>query len=250
MNLDIMAFGAHPDDVEIGLGGTVIKHTANGYKCGIVDLTAGETGTNGTAKIRREEALRAAEIMGVEVRECLGLPDARLQVNEENLRAVIEIIRRYRPKVVVGSYHLDRHPDHLRASQLVREAAYLSGLWKYPAEDEAHRPSVVAQYFLGHVGEPTFVVDISKHYERKMGALCAHESQFGLPGDTQWDTLVNHPAFMSGLQSRDQYMGSKIQAAYGEGIYVQEIQPLEDLTSLKGRRRRKTPREQNERREP
>ncbi len=250
MNLDIMAFGAHPDDVEIGLGGTLIKHTTKGYRCGVVDLTAGETGTNGTADIRRKEALRAAEIMGVEVRECLGLPDARLQVNEESLRVIIEVIRRYRPKVVMGSYHLDRHPDHLRASQLVREAAYLSGLRKYPAEGEAHRPSVVAQYFLGHVDEPTFIVDISEHYERKMGALNAHESQFGLPADTQWGTLVNHPGFMSGLQSRDQYMGSRIQAAYGEGIYIQDKQPLEDLTTLKGRRRREAPVKQSERREP
>ena len=239
MKLDIMAFGAHPDDVEIGIGGTLIKHASMGYRCGIVDLTAGEMGSNGTAEVRKEEALRAAEIMGVAVRECLELPDARLVVDQDSLRAVIEVIRRHKPGVVLCGYEEDRHPDHVRASQLVREAAYLSGLWKWPAGGEPHRPRVIAHYFLGFLGEPTFVVDISEHYERKMGALTAHESQFGMATGQKWSTLVNNPSFMQGLQSRDRHVGSMIQARYGEGIYVQEKQVLDDLTALRGRRRRK-----------
>ncbi|MCW3491295.1 bacillithiol biosynthesis deacetylase BshB1 [Dethiobacter alkaliphilus] len=235
MQLDILAFGAHPDDVEIGIGGTLIKHAAMGYKCGIVDLTAGEMGSNGTPEIRRKEALKAAEIMGMEVRDCLGLPDARLKVDEDSLRVVIEVIRRYQPKVVIGPYFKDRHPDHLRASQLVQEAAHLAGLWRYPADGEPHRPPVMAQFFLALDDEPTVIVDISDHYEKKMGALCAHESQFGMSEDTDWKTLVNDPAFMRMIQSRDQYVGAKIQVMYGEGIYLSEPMEQEDLMSLRGR---------------
>ncbi|MFW0860756.1 MAG: bacillithiol biosynthesis deacetylase BshB1 [Dethiobacter sp.] len=235
MKLDILAFGAHPDDVEIGFGGTLIKHAAKGYKCGIVDLTAGEMGSNGTPEIRRQEALRAAKIMGMQLRDCLGLPDARLKINEESKRAVIEVIRKYRPHVVVGPFHADRHPDHLRASQLVREAAHLSGLRKYPAEGEAYRPAVVAQYFLAVHGEPSFIVDISEDYEKKIDALCAHESQFGLRKEADWQTLVNDPAFIRMIISRDQFVGSLIQVLYGEGIYLEDKMILNDLMSLRGR---------------
>lgn len=240
MKIDILAFGAHPDDVEIGISGTLIKHAAMGYKCGIVDLTAGEMGSNGTPDIRRQEALRAAEIMGMEVRECLELPDARLRVDEDMLRPLIEIIRRHRPKVVLGPYMYDRHPDHMATSQLVREAAHLAGLWKYPAEGEPYRPPVTAQYFLGVFQEPTVIVDISDYFERKMGALAAHESQFGMSPDTDWKTLVNDPAFIRMIQSRDQYVGSLIQVLYGEGIYLEEKMALDDLMSLRGRLPRHT----------
>jgi bacillithiol biosynthesis deacetylase BshB1 len=234
MQLDMLIFGAHPDDVEIGVGGTVIKHTDMGYKCGIVDLTAGEMGSNGTAEIRRREALAAAEIMGVVVRDNLGLPDARLQVNEENLRPIVEVIRRYRPGVVIGPYWKDRHPDHLSASQLVRNAAHHAGLHKYPVDGEPYRPPLVMEYFLAVFDEPTFVVDISKCYERKMGALAAHSSQFGTPGDCDWQTLVNDPKFMRMIQSRDQYVGSLIQAYYGEGIFMQQKMAVDDLTTVRG----------------
>ncbi|MBS4022180.1 MAG: bacillithiol biosynthesis deacetylase BshB1 [Dethiobacter sp.] len=238
MELDILAFGAHPDDVEIGVGGTLIKHAAMGYKCGIVDLTAGEAASNGTPEIRRKEALKAAGIMGMAVRDNLGLPDARLQVDEESLRAVIEVVRRYRPKVVITPYHRDRHPDHIRASQLVREAAHLSGLHRWPADGEPHRPPVIAQYFLAVFEEPSFIVDISEYYVKKMGALAAHESQFGQPSDTDWRTLVNNPRFIHMLQSRDQYVGSLIQVFYGEGIYREHRMIVDDITKLQGWKRK------------
>ena len=238
MQLDILAFGAHPDDVEIGIGGTLIKHAAMGHKCGIVDLTAGEMGSNGTPEIRRKEALRAAEIMGMEARDCLELPDARLRVDEDTLRVIIEVIRKYKPKVVIGPYHKDRHPDHLRASQLVQEAAHLAGLWRYPADGEPHRPPVMAQFFLAVADEPTVIVDISDHYDTKMGALCAHQSQFGMSADTDWKTLVNDPAFMRMIQTRDQYVGAKIQVMFGEGIYLEEALEQDDLMNLRGRIRK------------
>lgn len=234
MQLDILAFGAHPDDVEIGVGGILIKHAQMGYRCGIVDLTAGERGTNGTPEIRRQEALAAAEIMGMKVRDNLHLPDARLEINEESLRAVVEIVRRYKPRVVIGPYHKDRHPDHMRASQLVREGAHLAGLRRYPADGEPHRPPVVLQYFLGVFEEPTFVVDISEVYDRKLGALCAHQSQFGVPADTDWQTLVNNPMFLRMIQSRDQFVGSQIQALYGEGLYMEHKMAVGDIMSLQG----------------
>jgi N-acetylglucosamine malate deacetylase 1 len=238
MQLDILAFGAHPDDVEIGVGGTLIRHAAMGYKCGIVDLTAGEAASNGTPEVRRQEALKAAEIMGMAARDNLGLPDAHLQVNEESLRPVIEVIRRYQPKVVIAPYHRDRHPDHIRASQLVREAAHLSGLRRYNADGEPHRPPVVAQYFLAVFEEPSFIVDISEFYEKKMGALVAHQSQFGLPSDSDWQTLVNNPRFIRLIQSRDQYVGSLIQVFYGEGIYLEHKMAVDDLMKLQGWQRK------------
>ena len=244
MQLDILAFGPHPDDVEIGIGGTLIKHVEMGYKVGIVDLTAGESGTNGTPEIRRQEALRAAEIMGVAVRDCLQLPDARLAVSEEMLRPIIEIIRRYRPKVVLGPYSKDRHPDHVRAHQLVREAAHLAGLWKYPAAGEAHRPPVVLQYFLGGTAEPSLVVDISPYHERKMAAICAHASQFGIRAGRDIQTYVYDPDFLRSLRVRDQYMGSLIQVAYGEGIVMDEQAAIDDLMTLRGRVRHTRRREQ------
>lgn len=234
MQLDILAFGSHPDDVEIGLGGTLIKHARMGYKCGIVDLTAGESGSNGTPEIRRAEALKSAEIMGMAVRDCLGLPDARLQVDEKSMRVVIEAIRRYKPKVVIGPYWKDRHPDHLRASQLVREAAHLAGLRRYPADGEPHRPPVTAQFFLAVFDEPSFIIDISDLYETKIQALCAHQSQFGMAQDADWKTLVNDPQFIRMVQSRDQYVGSLIQALYGEGLYMEQKLAVNDLMSLRG----------------
>ncbi|MBT9172406.1 MAG: N-acetyl-alpha-D-glucosaminyl L-malate deacetylase 1 [Syntrophomonadaceae bacterium] len=234
LELDILAFGSHPDDVEIGIGGTLIKHASQGYKCGIIDLTRGEAGSNGTPEMRREEALKAAEIMGMSVRDNLGLPDARLKVDEESLRAVIEVIRKYRPRVVLGPYWQDKHPDHLRASQLVREASYLSGLRRYPAAGEPYRPPLLCQYFLAVFAEPTFVVDISACYERKLAALSAHQSQFGLPRDIDWRTLVNNPLFIRMIQARDQYVGSMILALYGEGLYLEQKVVVEDLMVLKG----------------
>lgn len=237
MQLDILAFGSHPDDVEIGLGGTLIKHAKMGYKCGIVDLTAGESGTNGTPEIRRAEALKSAEIMGMAARDCLGLPDARLQVDEDSMRVVIEVIRKYSPKIVIGPYFKDKHPDHLRASQLVREAAHLAGLRRYPADGEPHRPPVIAQFFLAVLDEPSFIIDVSDVYETKMGALCAHQSQFGMDQGADWKTLVNDPQFIRMVQSRDQYMGSLIQVLYGEGIYMEQKLAMDDLMSLRGRER-------------
>ncbi|MCL5981118.1 MAG: bacillithiol biosynthesis deacetylase BshB1 [Firmicutes bacterium] len=234
MQMDVLAFGSHPDDVEIGIGGTLIKHASLGLRCGIVDLTRGEMGSNGTPEIRRQEALHAAEIMGMAVRDNLGLPDARLRVDEESLRAVIEVIRKYRPRVILGPYWKDKHPDHLRASQLVREAAHLSGLRRYPADGEPYRPPLVCQYFLAIFEEPTFVVDVSDFYERKLAALCAHQSQFGLPRDADWKTLVNDPRFIRMIQARDQYVGSMVQAWYGEGLYLEQKLVVEDLTSLRG----------------
>ncbi len=232
MELDILVFGAHPDDVEIGLGGTLIKHARMGYKCGIVDITAGESGSNGTPEVRRAEALKAAEIMGMAMRDCLGFPDARLQVNEDSLRGVIEVIRRYKPKVVIGPYRKDKHPDHLRASQLVREAAHLSGLRRYPADGEPHRPPVVGEFFLAVYDEPSFIIDTSDVYETKIEALYAHQSQFGMVEDTE--TLVNDPRFVRMIQSRDQYVGSLIQVLYAEGLYMEQKLALDDLMSLRG----------------
>ncbi|NLN07555.1 MAG: bacillithiol biosynthesis deacetylase BshB1 [Firmicutes bacterium] len=235
MQLDILAFGPHPDDVEIGIGGTLIKHARLGYKIGIVDLTAGEAGTNGTPETRRRESLAAAEIMGAAVRDCLGLPDARLEVTETMLVPVIEIIRRYRPLIVLGPLSRDGHPDHQRAEQLVLAAAHKAGLRKYPASGESFRPPVVLQYLLGSYRKPDLVVDISPYYEEKMRAIAAHKSQFEARGNVE--TYVNDPAFLYAVRARDMFCGSLIQVAYGEAIFTDRQLAIDDLLSLQGPKR-------------
>ena len=235
MQLDILAFGPHPDDVEISIGGTLIKHARMGYKIGIVDLTAGEAGTNGTPEVRRRESLAAAEIMGAAVRDCLGLPDARLEATEAMLVPVIEVIRRYRPRIVLGPLSRDGHPDHQRAEQLVLAAAYKAGLRKYPAGGESYRPPIVLQYLLGSYRRPDLVVDITPYYEEKMRAIAAHKSQFEARGNLE--TYVNDPAFLYSIRARDIFCGSLIQVAYGEGIYTEMQLSIDDLMSLQERKR-------------
>ena len=235
MQLDILAFGPHPDDVEIGIGGTLIKHARLGYKIGIVDLTAGEAGTNGTPETRRRESLAAAEIMGVAVRDCLGLPDARLEATEAMLVPVIEVIRRYRPRIVLGPLSLDGHPDHQRAEQLVKDAAHKAGFRKYPAGGESYRPPVILQYLLGSYREPDMVVDITPYYEDKMRAIAAHASQFDVRGNVE--TYVNDPAFLHAIRARDMFCGSLVQAVYGEPLYTSHQLAIDDLMGLRGWRR-------------
>jgi len=180
MPVDLLAIAAHRDDVELTCAGTLIRAIDQGYSAGILDLTAGETGTRGSAELRAEEAHAAARVMGISERLNAGLPDAHLANTDANRRAVVEAIRHFRPRVVIVPFPVGRHPDHRIASELARDACFLSGLRKYDAGGEVHRPHKVL-YALAYREDPvkpTFVVDISDQFDRKMQAIRCYASQF------------------------------------------------------------------------
>lgn len=232
--LDILAFGAHPDDVEIGIGGTIAVHTAKGYRCGIVDLSKGERASHGTPEERALEGKEAARVLGAEVRECANLPDAFIKNDGDSREKVIRLIRKYRPKIVLCPYFDDSHPDHINASLLVKEACHLSGLGNYPTGGTAYRPTQLFYYFLGKTAEPTLLVDISSQVDIKWNAISCHQSQFSLPSDIRAETLVNSPLFIQYLKSRDQFFGSLIRVPYAEGLVSQGKIFVTNLFSLGG----------------
>jgi len=234
MTVDILAFGAHPDDVEIGVGGTLIKHRRAGYQVAIIDLTGGEMGSNGTAKIRKQEAEQAGEIIGVEFRKCLGLPDSKVQKDEKSVKLVVEEIRKHRPRIVLAPYWEDRHPDHVNSSLIITEACFKAGLRKFAAGGKSYRPQAVAYYFLGKMEEPDFIVDISKEYETKVKALLAHDSQVNHNREDSFKTVLNNNGFIDKLESRFKYLGSLINAETGEGFKYKKTVEIPDLMVLEG----------------
>jgi len=202
--VDLIAFGAHPDDVEIGAGGLLAKEAAKGYRIGIVDLTRGEMGSRGTVEERAQEAERGAAILGCVWRKNLAIPDRHIVVDDESLTAVVRILRQYRPRIIIAPYWVDRHPDHVKGSELIKEAHFASGLTKFCPELPVYRPPFLFHYFINRTTEPSFVVDITDCHAQKKEAVLAHVSQFA----------GNYPY---GLESRDRYFGSQIRRMFGEG---------------------------------
>jgi N-acetylglucosamine malate deacetylase 1 len=233
--LDILAFGAHPDDVEIGVGGIMALHGAKGYRCGIVDLTRGEMGTNGTVAEREQEGLDAARVLGAEVRVNTELPDAFLRPDAEAVRRVVEVVRQYRPRIVLCPFFRDRHPDHGYAGELVREACHLAGLVKFPAAGKPYRPQDLFYYFLGRTEDPALIVDISRYAEKKWQAIACHKSQFSL-GENHLQTRVNSPLFVRHVQGRDQFFGALIGADFGEGLVPERKVAVFNLLELGGKK--------------
>ncbi len=231
--VDILAFGAHPDDVEIGAGGLLAKETALGYKIGIVDLTRGEMGSRGTPEIRAGEADRAAGILGAAWRLNLEMPDGNVTVNEENVMKVARVIRKYKPSILIAPFWDDRHPDHVRASQLVTEAHFKAGLKKLEPELQAFRPNVILYYFLNRMQDYSFIVDVSEHYAKKQEAIAAHHSQFGASGLKPLAVLgVKAP--LQFIESRDRFQGAQIGKAYGEAFLVRTPVPVSDPMKVWG----------------
>ncbi|TAK53208.1 MAG: bacillithiol biosynthesis deacetylase BshB1, partial [Bacteroidetes bacterium] len=207
MNLDILAIGAHPDDVELSCGGTVAKCVQQGYKVGILDLTEGETGTRGTARIRAKEAEDAAKILGVSLRENLGLPDGSFEVNEKNRLKVIQIYRKYRPKILLLPHWHERHPDHVHAHYLCREAWFYSGLAKIETKlngkkQEPWRPHQYFHFMQKYEFEPSFIIDISDVYETRVAAIKAHKSQFYNPDSKEPETFLSQKSFLDFMETR------------------------------------------------
>jgi len=223
--LDVLALAAHPDDVELCAGGTMCLLADQGYTTGVVDFTRGELGTRGTPEGRMNEAAAAAEILGLSARENLGIPDGDIQNTKENQRKVIRAVRRYRPHIVLTTAEKVRHPDHGAATQLSVDALFYSGLAKVETfEDdgtpqEPWRPHHVLHYMQALDFEPTFVVDVSSVWERRMRALLAYESQFhqpGAEGDDGPQTYISNPGFLAWVEARARVYGYRIGADFGE----------------------------------
>ena len=237
MQLDLLAIGPHPDDVELCCGGTLAKSAKLGYKTGIVDLTEGELGTRGNDAIRAKEAKAAAKILGC-VRENLHIPDGNIEVNQENIIKVIQIYRKYRPKIILIPHFGERHPDHVHAHHLCRDAWFYAGLRKIQSKlngknQEPWRPHNYFHYMQWQEFEPSFIVDISDVYEQRLQAILAHKSQFYDPKSKEPKTLLSEKTFLDYVESRAITFGFKIGVKYGEPFYSVEPIGINDLFSMK-----------------
>lgn len=228
MAVDVLAFGPHPDDVELAMGGTLLKLKAAGYRTGIVDLTLGEMATRGTTELRMREAEEAASLLGVTVRRNLDLGDGKLEPSEAAKRKVAEVIRELRPRIVFTNYPENNHPDHTAAGSLVAEAAYLAGLRKLEASGAPHRPNRVLYYLVPHKVVPAFVVDVTPFHEMKMAAVRAYASQLFAPGSGEPQTFVSQPGFLSRIEAHDRYYGALIDTDFGEAFYLREAMRVDD----------------------
>lgn len=235
MKLDILAFSAHPDDIELSCAGTLINHIQQGYKVGIIDLTQGELGTRGSAAIRLEEATAAAEIMGLSVRENLKMKDGFFDLSEGNKLKVVEAIRKYQPDIVLANAIRDRHPDHGRGGQLVSEACFLAGLVKVVTSINGEnqtpwRPKRVYHYIQDNYIEPDFVVDITDSMDTKTKAIKAYKTQFWDPKSSEPKTPISGEDFILFLEARARQFGRSIQTTFAEGFTTEQPIPIKDIT--------------------
>lgn len=242
MDIDVLAFGAHPDDVELGCGGTVAKLTAEGKRVVIVDLTAGELGSRGNAEIRLKEAEKAGKKLNLVERLNLGLPDGNIEQSRENIIKVIKIIRKYRPKAILVTPHFERHPDHESANRLVRTALFKSGLHKIETEldgkkQEPYRTRRLFAYMMSYQfsRRPDFYVDISDYFEKKMEAIYCYASQVHIEGqknENEPETRLSRPEFLLELEARARYFGTLIGVKYAEAFQSTEPVLVRDMSAL------------------
>lgn len=237
MKLDILAIGVHPDDVEMCIAGTLLKHIEMGYSVGIIDLTQGELGTRGTPELRLQESAAAAEMMGITVRENLGMKDGFFTASEENQLKIIRMIRKYRPEIVFANAIRDRHPDHGRSAELESRSCYLSGLRKIVTEldgvrQEAWRPKAVYHYIQDYKIAPDFCVDVTPYHERKMEIIKCYKSQFFNPDSNEPSSPISSEDFLHYLAATSKIHGRPIGVAYGEGFTVARPIGVEDVLKL------------------
>lgn len=237
MKLDILAFGAHPDDVELGCAGTILKEISLGKKVGIVDLTRGELGTRGTAVIRDQEALDAARVLGISVRENLNMKDGFFLNDEKHQLEVIKMIRKYQPEIVLCNAIDDRHIDHGKGSKLVSDACFLSGLIKIETEldgvvQKAWRPKLVYHYIQWKDIEPDFVVDITGFIEKKIESILAYRSQFYDPNSNEPESPITSKNFFDSVSYRSRDLGRLVGVDYAEGFTVERYLAVNSLADL------------------
>jgi bacillithiol biosynthesis deacetylase BshB1 len=222
MSIELLVFGPHPDDIEIGLGATIARHTAAGHSVGVCDLTRGELSSNGTVEERQLEADAAAAVLGVRWRMNLQWPDGGIAETPPMVRSAVDVIRLHRPQTVAIPYWRDRHPDHVAASQVLRVAAFRSGLRRYATKVDPWRPDWICYYFINDATVPSFVVDVSEQYQRKRDALDCYRSQFAPAGPTAVPTRLTASTFRQLIESRDAQFGALAGVAFAEGIVVRE----------------------------
>lgn len=233
--VDVLAIGAHPDDVEIGCGGLLAKLSRAGKRVAMVDLTAGEMGTRGTVEERRREAANAAAILGLQERVCAGLPDGGVANTPGQQRAVIPLIRRFRPKVLLTLMDRDRHPDHTATHTLVREANFLAGLARLDTGQAPHRTPAVYYFhpYTDFTGTPDFLVDVTGDFETKLAALREHRSQFHNPNENGGaETWISSPEFWEGISVRARYWGARAGVQYAEPFFSDGPLKLDTLPEL------------------
>lgn len=238
MNLDVLIFGAHPDDAELAMGGTIAKLTKSELKIGIVDLTRGELGTRGTPETRQQEAFNAAIALKVAVRENLELPDGDIKRTQENLIKVIKEIRKFKPKIIFAPYFNDRHPDHIDASSLIKQAMFSTGLSKIKTFEKEipqihYRPLKLFYYMQTYTFEPTFIVDISDTFDLKMKAVNCYATQFHDPKSKEPETFISSPEFINYIKSRAEFYGFAIGKRFGEPFFCEEKIEFDLVNSLR-----------------
>lgn len=237
MKLDILAFGVHPDDVELGCGGVLISEKKAGKKVGIIDLTQGELGTRGTIETRKEEALQASNILGVDVRENLKMADGFFKNDQQHQTEIIRVLRKYQPEIVFCNAPEDRHPDHGRSSELVSDASFLSGLAKILTQDEQGeqkpwRPKFVFKFIQDRYLHPNFVIDISGTFDKKIESVKAYKTQFYNPELDEAQTYISSPEFLESVVYRAKMFGKMIGVKYAEGFISQKMIGFKNLDVL------------------
>jgi N-acetylglucosamine malate deacetylase 1 len=227
--VDIIFFGAHPDDIELSVGGTAVKLVKDGLRIGVVDLTRGEMGTRGTPQTRKREATNAAKVLGATFRQQLDFGDGNLQTGREQELEIIAVLRRWRPRLVVAPYPDDRHPDHTRTGRIVTEASFYAGLKSLKTDLPAHRPQSVLYYLQNYMVPPSFVVDCTATWKTKMRAVAAYKSQFYDPRSKEPATFISDPKFLAMIDARGKHFGALINAAYGEAFVTKQPPKIDDL---------------------
>lgn len=238
MKLDILAFAAHPDDIEMSCGATIAKYAALGKKVGIVDFTKGQMGTRGTPELRMEEAEKSAGILNLAARENLGFEDIYFTNDIEHQLKVVEMLRKYQPEIVLANAQKDRHPDHVKAAEIVKTAVFMSGLNKLETsfdevKQEPWRPRSVYHYIQSTMLDPDFVEDVTGYWEQRKEAIYAFASQVHMPNSGGTQTFISSPEFMLMLDARGKMLGQSIGAKFGEGFKVNRNLGVTDLFSLR-----------------
>lgn len=237
MKLDILAFAAHPDDIELSCSGTLMKHISEGKKVGIVDLTQGEVGSRGTIETRYAEAEEASKIMGIDIRVNLKMADGFFEINEINKLLIVEQIRKFQPTIVLANALEDRHPDHGRASTLVSDACFLAGLRKVETvmnglKQDAYRPKAVYHYIQDYYIKPDFVVDVTEFVDRKLESIKAYKTQFYDPNSKEPQTPISGEDFLEFIKGRMAQFGRPISVKYGEGFNVEREMGVNSLFNI------------------
>ena len=237
MKIDVLAFGAHPDDVELSCSGTLLNAKSLGKKIGVIDLTRGELGTRGNAETRAAESKKASQILGLDVRENLDLGDGFFSYSQENILKIVEVLRNYKPEIVLCNAIKDRHPDHGRGSHIVSDACFYSGLSKIKThlnslEQSVHRPRAVYHYIQDRFIEPNFVVDISDVFSIKMESIMAYSTQFFDPNSNEPQTPISSIQFLNTIKERANTLGRIINAEYAEGFTTERYIGLKNIFEL------------------